>query len=409
MASMKDNPILADLDQLAVELEKTGNADLATLVDECSAELLSSPKKAKRTAKSRKNTRRSKKNRKSAGATRARNKQRIAAAMRRIARAQVEELDSIARELHKSGDKHAALEVSKIAADLEEEYEYSSENGHSEPDHKGDASKQYNRDKDNMPETSGDSDPHTDDPYAEGEGFPFGDSEKKEAFASSLGDLIRLAMEDPSDEEDMDLDMDLEDGDDEDSDDDLDMDLDMDLEDGDEDDMEDSEDDEDMDLDMEDSEDDEDMDLDMEDDSEEDEADDELAAMMEAMGMDDDEDSEAASRMYEADEDPDDLDLDALEMGDEDDMDISDDEEDMDMDMEDEEDAEDSEEDMDMDMEDDEEDMDMDMEKEASLGAFSISSKEDKKKVARLAKALWNKGNKDAARRVAALLKKASK
>lgn len=396
MASMKDNPILADLDQLAVELEKTGNADLATLVDECSAELLSSPKKAKRTAKSRKNTRRSKKNRKSAGATRARNKQRIAAAMRRIARAQVEELDSIARELHKSGDKHAALEVSKIAADLEEEYEYSSENGHSEPDHKGDASKQYNRDKDNMPETSGDSDPHTDDPYAEGEGFPFGDSEKKEAFASSLGDLIRLAMEDPSDEEDMDLDMDLEDGDDEDSDDDLDMDLDMDLEDGDEDDMEDSEDDE-------------DMDLDMEDDSEEDEADDELAAMMEAMGMDDDEDSEAASRMYEADEDPDDLDLDALEMGDEDDMDMSDDEEDMDMDMEDEEDAEDSEEDMDMDMEDDEEDMDMDMEKEASLGAFSISSKEDKKKVARLAKALWNKGNKDAARRVAALLKKASK
>ena len=106
MASFNDNPVLAELDDIASALEKTGNADLATLVDECSAEIQTTPppkrasskKKSKPRPKKRR-PQRSKKNRKSAGADRARKRQKIAAAMKKIARAQVSELEDIAAEL----------------------------------------------------------------------------------------------------------------------------------------------------------------------------------------------------------------------------------------------------------------------------------------------------------------------
>lgn len=385
MASIKDNPVLAELDSIAMELEKTGNADLATLVDECSAELLSAPQKKASTKKpKRRKQRRSKKNRKSAGASRTRKRQRIAQAMRKIARAQVSELEDIAAELLNEGEKTAALEVLKIAQDLDSDYDYSKQGDHDEPEHKGDADKRYER-KENLPAPKGD-DPQMEYPYEEGEGYPFNEGEKS-AFATQLDELIRLAEEDSGEEMPPMDDM------------------------GDEDPMADEEDDE--------------AEDDMGD-MEEDEADDELAAMMDAMGMGDD--HEAADRMYGAEddmgEDADDLDLGALDMGDEDEDPMGDEE---DMGEEEEEGDDLALDDMDMgDEEDDDPMMDEPEDAEAGLGGAALGAglgalggplgmaaggalgalaSADKKKVARLAKKLWNNGQKDLARRVASLAK----
>ena len=76
---------------------------------------------------------------------------RIASAMRKIARAQVTELEDIAAELLKEGEKKAALEVLKIAEDLDSDYDYSTTGKHAKPESKGDASKRFDREKANKP------------------------------------------------------------------------------------------------------------------------------------------------------------------------------------------------------------------------------------------------------------------
>lgn len=364
MAS-KDNPVLAELDSIAQDLEKTGNADLATLVDECSAAIISGPKKTASTKKSKKKTRRSKKNRKSAGSERSSRRQRVAATMRKIARAQVSELEDIAAELLRDGEKTAALEVLRIAEDLDSDYEYSTHGAHDAPESKGDADKRYEKKK-NQPKTKGD-DAKTEDPYEEGEGYPF--NEKQSAFDKQLDELLRLAMEE-SEEDDED---------------------------------EDEEHDDEM--------------------KEDEEADDELAEMMKALSDDKDAgmDHEAGDRMYEADDDmgmdmdmgddADDLDLGGLDLDDEGGAD----DEDMDLDMGGEDDDEDEDEDMDLDMG-DKPDMDEDKDTEGLLG-FEMGvdtpvggihlGSADKKQMLALAKKLNANGQKKLAQRVVSLLKKA--
>jgi len=317
-----NNPVISELDEIAAELEKTGNADLATLVDEVSAELITAPRRAvsakkgsekKEEKPSAKDKARAKKNKKPAkkeaetnyGSRRA----RIASAMRKIARAQVAELEDIAAELLKEGEKKAALEVLKIAEDLDSDYEYSTTGKHGKPESKGDASKRFDREKANKPDAKMDADEKEDleMPFGEkGEGYP-----KQSAFDKQLDNLIRLAMdgaeEEPAAEEDEDA------GDSADS-----ADEDMDVSDESEDaaDSEESEDsdEDDGDLDMggldEDTEegggdegdgdgDADDMDLsglDLGD------GDDELASMMEAMDGAEPADMEASDRMYGAEE-----------------------------------------------------------------------------------------------------------
>ena len=372
MASFNDNPVLSELDEIASELEKTGNADLATLVDECSAEIQSAPPRRASKKPKKKRPSRSAKNRKSGGASRTRSRRKIAAAMKKIARAQVSELEDIAAELMNEGEKNAALEVLRIAEDLDSDYEYSKHGDHDKPESKGDADKRYDRDK-NLPSPKGD-DAKMDDPYEEGEGYPFKDGEKS-AFTQQLDNLIRLAMED-----DMDLDMgmgeegeepmpELEDGEDE-------------------------------------GEEGEEGEESLEDEGEEGEEglpeleegedDDELAAMLSAM---EGEDVDASSdRMYEADEeggDADDLDLGGL------DLDEEEDEEDLG-----EEDEEPMpEEDMpEMDEAEDEEALlGFDMKMDTPVGGVHLGNK---KQVLALAKKLHSRGQTKLAKRVVSLLKK---
>jgi len=127
----RPNLVLAELDDIAMELERTGNPDLAGLVDEVSSDLSSArPRRAsKKKASRKKPSRRSKKNRSNKSRTARSNKPsrraRIASAMRKIASSQVTELEDIAAELLKEGDKKSAVEVLKIAEDLDSEYCYS--------------------------------------------------------------------------------------------------------------------------------------------------------------------------------------------------------------------------------------------------------------------------------------------
>lgn len=318
------DPVVSELDEIAQELEKTGNADLATLVDEVSAELMTSQRRtvaakkpvAKPAKKDEKPAVKGKKNGKKPGKREAEvspgsRRAKIASAMRKIARAQVSELEDIAAELLKEGDKKAALEVLKIAEDLDSDYEYSAEGKHSSPESKGDASKRFDREKANKPDAKMDAEEkeRLDLPFGEkGEGYPL----KQSAFDKQLDNLIRLATEgleedpaadknpmvDASDEDSADDDMDMsqdsedasEDSDsDEDSDEDdgdLDMtDLDSDDEGGSDEESGDSDAD-DMDL----------KSLDLGD------GDDELAAMMDAMDSAEPHDTEASDRMYGAED-----------------------------------------------------------------------------------------------------------
>ena len=393
MASFNDNPVLAELDQIASALEKTGNADLATLVDECSAEIQTAPPKraASKRKPKRKRPQRSKKNRKSAGASRTRGRQKIAAAMKKIARAQVSELEDIAVELLNEGEKHAALEVLRIAEDLDSDYEYSKHGDHEKPESKGDADKRYDREK-NLPKPKGD-DPKIDYPFEEGEGYPFTDGGEKSAFTQQLDALIRLAME-----EDMDMPMSMPKGEDEEmglgeEDDEMDLGEEGDEEEGDEEEGDEEEGDEG-----------EGMPLIPEEEAEDD---DELAdflAMMEGMP----EDVTSEGRMYEADEEPgdDELDLGGLDLGEEDDeMDLG-------------EEGEEGEEPM---PEEDMPEMDEDLDTEAldimpnidlkgPMGmGVSVASAQDKKRVVALAQKLHARGQTKLAKRVVSLLKKKSK
>lgn len=328
MAHKYNNPVISELDDIASDLEKTGNADLASLVDEVAAEILS-PRKPVVAAKQKVAPKASPKKpapvqqKKANGNVNVR-RERIASAMRKIAHAQVRELEDIAGELMREGDKRAALEVLKIAEDLDSEYEYSGAGKHKAPSSKGDASKLFDKNKVNKPDAkmSAEEKEKLETPFgADDPGYPLSASKrakKDAAFDKKLEDLIRLASED------MDLDAALPAEDDmaEDSADDMgDM--------GDEDAAEDAgdEDAEDADLDGldsledegdgdgDDDEDADDMDLDGldlgEDAGDEPAVDDmgdgedELAAMMDAMGADD-EDMEASSdRMYDADADED--------------------------------------------------------------------------------------------------------
>ena len=331
MAHKYNNPVISELDDIASDLEKTGNADLASLVDEVAAEILS-PRKPVVAAKQKVAPKAAPKaspkkpapvqQKKANGNVNVR-RERIASAMRKIAHAQVRELEDIAGELMREGDKRAALEVLKIAEDLESEYEYSGAGKHKAPSGKGDASKLFDKNKANKPDAkmSAEEKEKLETPFgADDAGYPLNASKrakKDAAFDKKLEDLIRLASED------MDLDAALPAEDDmaddmaEDSADDMGDIGDEDAEDAGDEDAEDA------DLDGLDSledegdgdEDADDMDLDGldlgEDASEEPAAEDmgdgedELAAMMDAMGADD-EDMEASSdRMYDADADED--------------------------------------------------------------------------------------------------------
>ncbi len=401
-----NDPVVSELDDIAQELEKTGNADLATLVDEVSAELMTSQRRrvsAKKKQKEDKKEKpsakaRSKKNKKPAkkeaetnyGSRRA----RIASAMRKIARAQVAELEDIAAELLKEGEKKAALEVLKIAEDLDSDYDYSTTGKHSSPESKGDASKRFDREKANKPDAKMDSEEKEDLelPFGEdGEGYP-----KQSAFDKQLDSLIRLAMEE--DESSAEEELDLGGGDEGAEDADEEMDL---SEEGDEG-AEESEESEDSDEDS------GDLDLggldegeEMSDEGGEDaddldlsgldlgDGEDELAAMMEAM---DAEDMEASSdRMYEADEEEEMLDEESEmppAMGEE--------EEEM------------SDEEMSMDDDSDMEGMDLlpNLEVSGPMGGGLKFSAADKAKMVSLAKKLAAKGEKGLAARVAKLAKK---
>ena len=328
MAHPHNNPVVFELDDIASELEKTGNADLATLVDEVSAEIMTAPARkpvaaaakpvAKPAAKPAKKG--SKPEGKKLAETNVGSKRaRIASAMRKIARAQVSELEDIASELLKEGDKKAALEVLKIAEDLDSEYEYSGHGKHKAPESKGDASERFNKNKANKPDAkmSADEKAKTETPFGdEDPGYPLTHASAKKkavskdaAFDKQLEALIRLAGE-PDAEPDMDMDLsegEPSEGDpamdaaDEDSDEIMDeMSEDSDEDDGDED-----ADDADLEgLEGLEGGDEEPASEEMSD------GDDELAAMMEAMESSDGEDAKASSdRMYEADESEEDSDM----------------------------------------------------------------------------------------------------
>jgi hypothetical protein len=405
MASFKDNPVLAELDDIASALEKTGNADLATLVDECSAEIQTAPprrastKKRKKTRPKKKRPRRAKKNRKSAGASRTRRRQKVAAAMKKIASAQVSELEDIAAELVSEGERVAALEVLRIAEDLDSDYDYSKVGDHETPESKGDADKRYDRKK-NLPKPKGD-DANLEYPFEEGEGYPFSEGGEKSAFAAQLDDLIRLAME-----EDMDMPPGEEEGDDE-----GDMPaLDEGDDEGDDEGVDEGDDEGDEYLD---DEGDEMPGEDMGDEMLGDEGEDDLAAFISALeGLGDEGEDETAAhtphsgagdRAYMADEE----DMGDEMLGDEgeDDLDLGGLEEEMGEDPEDEEEMED----------DPEEDTDVDptamdlmpnLDVKGPLGTGVSIASADKKRVVALARKLHKRGQKKLAQRVVNLLKK---
>lgn len=395
-----NHPILAELDSIAQELDTTGNPDLATLVDEVSVELVTAHKrqaeaakaKAKEKAKAKAKPKRSKKNKKAtpsakeAAANYSSRRARIASAMKRIAKAQVAELEDIASELLKEGSKKTALEVLKIAEDLDSEYDYSSDS-HGTAESKGDASKRFDRAKANKPKAKMDADEKEDLelPFGQkGEGYPM----KQSSFDKEMEALIRLAMEDDSDEE-----FDTGGVSDEESEDDAD--LDMDLEDSEDSDSEDEESEDDAD----------DMDLEGLDFGDEEEpaeggeeldfegldlgeGDDELAAMMEAM------DHEASDRMYEADESEDDMELDMAMEEDSDEADEADEP------MEEEEESED-----DMGMDDDEDKeglLGFEVGVETPVGGLHLGQAQ-RKNLMTLAKKLAAKGEKKKAAQIARL------
>jgi hypothetical protein len=407
-----ENPVLAELDSIAQELEKTGNADLATLVDQASAEILDTAQRARTAApkkpaaaKPAKKAAPAAKKSVNPGARRA----KVAAAMRKIARAQVSELEDIAAELIKEGDKKAALDVLKIAEELDSEYTYSSEGDHSKPQQKGDASEIYDRKKMNKPKMQAPAEEKDklENPFEEGEGYPFGEGKKsaktkKSAdFDAKLDELLRLAMgdeeeapaaEEPAAEEES-----------EESEDSFSADESEESEEAPAEDSEESADDTDMDMaDLGDEggeggeepmEDGGDMDLALPDLGE---GEDELASMMSAL----DEDVEASDRMYGADED-------MAEEGEEpaaedpmapgDDLGIP---------------AEEEEEGLGEDLGDGEDAQAMDIMPNLSvkgpmgMGEVSIASADDRKKLAQLAKKLHERGEKKLAQRLATLLKK---
>lgn len=321
MSHKYNNPVISALDDIASELEKTGNADLASLVDEVAAEVLVPRKpvtaKAKPTSKvatkpaARAAAPAPKRAETNVGAKRA----RIASAMRKIARAQVSELEDIAQELIKEGDKRAALEVLKIAEDLDSEYEYSGTGKHKAPTSKGDASKVFDKAKANKPDAkmSAEEKEKLETPFgASDAGYPLSANKKKSKDASfdrQLEALIRLASEEdpeldaalPAEDE---MDAPAEDAADEDMADEADDefgDLDSDDEDSDEGEGDEDADDADLEglegLDMGDEGGDElsEDPMDLGGDGE-----DELAAMMDAMGEDEDVDA-SSDRMYDAD------------------------------------------------------------------------------------------------------------
>lgn len=415
-----NDPVVSELDEIAQELEKTGNADLAVLVDEVSAELMTSqrrtvaakkaPKKEekpepKAKAKGKKGKKPAKKEAETNFSSR---RARIASAMRKIARAQVAELEDIAAELLKEGEKKAALEVLKIAEDLDSDYDYSTDGKHSSPESKGDASKRYDREKANKPDAKMDAEEKEslELPFGEkGEGYP-----KQSAFDKQLDSLIRLAMEEdePAAEE-----FSLEGEESEEADEE--MDLGEDAEEGAEDEeSEESEESEDSDEDS------GDMDLggldedeEMSDEGGEDaddmdlggldlgDGEDELASMMEAMDAEPT-DMEASDRMYEAEEGEEGSEEEEPGMppaagGEEEDMD-------MEMDMA----EEGSEEELSMDDDSDTEAMDLlpNLEVSGPMGTGFKFSSSDKTKMAALAKKLAAKGEKGLAARVAKLAKK---
>lgn len=323
MSHKYNNPVISALDDIASELEKTGNADLASLVDEVAAEVLVPRKpvtaKAKPAAKpvakpaakpaSRAPAPTAKRAETNVGAKRA----RIASAMRKIARAQVSELEDIAQELIKEGDKRAALEVLKIAEDLDSEYEYSGAGKHKAPASKGDASKVFDKAKANKPDAkmSAEEKEKLETPFgASDAGYPLNANKKSKdaSFDRQLEALIRLASEeDPELDAALPAEEDLDAPAEEEADDDMADDMGDDASD----DMAD-----DMGEDEEESEDADDADLegleglDMGEDTEEPSEDlmdlgegdgeDELAAMMDAMGEDEDVDA-SSDRMYDAD------------------------------------------------------------------------------------------------------------
>ena len=386
-----NHPIIAELDSIAQELDTTGNPDLATLVDEVSVELVQAGKRQAASAKAKAKAKaekpkaekpkaRSKKNKKptakEASTNHSSRRARIASAMKRIAKAQVVELEDIAAELLKEGSKKTALEVLKIAEDLDSEYDYSSES-HDSSESKGDASKRFDRTKANKPKAKMDADEKEalELPFGhKGEGYPL----KQSAFDKEMEALLRLAAEDEA-EEDMDMDLGDEESDEESDEDADDMDLEgLDLDEEGEEPGDEGDEGEELDF--------EGLDLG--------EGDDELAAMMEAM------DHEASDRMYEADE-----------AGDEDDMDME-----MDMSMEteegDEEDSEEGEEELEVE---DEMTMDEDEDKEGLLG-FEVGvdtpvgglhlGQAQRKQMLALAKKLAAKGEKKTAAKIARLAKK---
>lgn len=204
------NPVLSELDDIAAELEKTGNSDLAILVDEVGAELITAAAQRRSVSAKKKSDKkdekkddkkdekaRAKKNKKPAKKEAEVNfssrRAKIAMAMRKIARAQVAELEDIAAELIKEGEKKAALEVLKIAEELDSDYEYSASGKHSKPESKGDASKRFNRETANKPDAKMDTEEKEDLelPFGEkGEGYP-----KQSQFEKKLAELLRLAGE----------------------------------------------------------------------------------------------------------------------------------------------------------------------------------------------------------------------
>ena len=194
MAHKKGNPVVAELDDIASELEKTGNYDLAAYVDEIAADVSSSkPSRKKKTRRSKKN--RSSGRKRPARKTAAARRSRIASAMRRIASSQVTELEDIASELIKEGDKTAALEVLKIAEDLDSEYCTK----HKAPESKGDASKRYDRSKSSKPDAKMDKEEQDElDALYDEEFYPL-DIKKESAFNTKLDELIRLAMDEGDD------------------------------------------------------------------------------------------------------------------------------------------------------------------------------------------------------------------
>jgi hypothetical protein len=408
-----ENPVLTELDSIAQELEKTGNADLATLVDQASAEILDNAQRARTAAP--KKPAAAKPAKKAAPASKksvnpSARRAKVAAAMRKIARAQVSELEDIAAELIKEGDKKAALDVLKIAEELDSEYTYSSEGDHKAPQQKGDASEIYDRKKMNKPKMQAPAEEKDklENPFEEGEGYPFGEGKKaaktkKSAdFDAKLDELLRLAMgdeeapaaEEPAEEESEESDESFSEESEEseepaeeseESGDDTDMDM-ADLGDEGEGGEEPAEDGGDMDLAL--------PDLG--------EGEDELASMMSAL----DEDVEASDRMYGADEDMGD---EMPEMGGEepgaeedpmapgDDLGIP---------------AEEEEEGLGEDLGDGEDAQAMDIMPNLSvkgpmgMGEVSIASADDRKKLAQLAKKLKDRGEDKLAHRLASLLKK---